>query len=60
MPDWSTSFDGETVSQHLCYNHAVAYSLASKELWVWRVGEPQLEPASKGFHVGCEDPGAPN
>jgi hypothetical protein len=60
MPDWSTSFDGETVSQHLCYNHAVAYSLAAKELWVWRVGEPQLEPASKGFHVDCEDPGAPN
>ncbi len=59
-PDWSTSFDGETVSQHLCYNPAAAYSLMAKELWVWRVGQPQLELAPKGFHVGCNDPGVLN
>jgi hypothetical protein len=59
-PDWSTRFDGETVSQHLCYNPAAAYSLMAKELWVWRVGQPQFEQAPKGFHVGCNDPGVAN
>jgi hypothetical protein len=60
LPDWSTSFDGERVSQHLCYNPAAANSLMAKELWVWRVGQPQLEQAPKGFHVGCNDPGVLN
>ena len=60
LPDWSTSFDGAMVSQYLCYNPAAAYSLMAKELWVWRVGQPQLERAPNGFHVGCNDPSAPN
>ncbi len=60
IPGWSTSFDGETVSQRRCDNPAIVFSLIAKELWVWRVGKPQLEQASKGFHVGCEDPAAPN
>jgi hypothetical protein len=59
-PNWSTSFDGATLSQHLCGNPAVTFSIAAKELWVWRVGKPQLEQAPKGLHVGCDDPSAPN
>jgi hypothetical protein len=59
-PGWSTRFDGETLLQHQCYDPAVAYSLMAKELWVWRVGQPQLEQASKGFHLGCDDPSALN
>jgi hypothetical protein len=54
-PGWSTSFDGETVSQHMCGNPAARYSRITKELWIWRVGEPQLEQAPKGFHIGCTD-----
>ncbi len=35
---------------------AAAYSLMAKELWVWRVGQPQLEQAPKGFHVRLQHP----
>jgi hypothetical protein len=60
LPNWSTSYDGEMLSQYMCSNPAVAYSLRAREVWVWRVGEPRLERAARGFRAGCDDPGKPN
>jgi hypothetical protein len=60
IPGWSTRFDGEMLSQRMCGNPVPVFTLAAKELWVWRAGEPRLAPAPKGFHIDCEEPGKPD
>jgi hypothetical protein len=54
MPNWSTTWDGESFLQRMCGSPTVEFSRHTDTLKIWRVGEKELEMAPVGFHSGCD------